>query len=191
MCLRRRTRAFTLIEVMVVVVVVGVLALLATVGYRRWVRTSYMAEAQDMLGTIRAAEEAFKAESGGYLNVSGTLDLGFTYPAPTPGAFKSSWGAACTQCAGPTGATWQALAVEPKGPVAFGYAVVADNTGTAPGGSVTPATSRTQGSFDLSNLAGSPWYVVEAVGDINGDAVYTRVLGNSQSNQLMIDREGE
>jgi Tfp pilus assembly protein PilE len=170
-------------------VIIGVLSVLAIVAYKRWVRTAYMAEAQDMVQNIRAAEETFKAETGGYLNVSNTLDLGYTYPAATPGPFKSSWGAACSTCV--TSTSWAALAVETKGPVAFGYAVVADNAGLAPAGSVTPALSAMQTAPDLSGLAGQPWYVVEALGDINGDRVYTRVLGNSLTNQIMIDREGE
>ena len=63
----RRSRAFTLIELMFVVILVGVLAMIATVAYRKWVRSSYIGEAQNMLGNIRTAEEAFRAENTGYL----------------------------------------------------------------------------------------------------------------------------
>jgi uncharacterized protein (DUF2141 family) len=45
-------------------------------------------------------------------------------------------------------------------------------------------------SVSLASLS-APWYVVEAVGDMNGDGVYTRILGNSSSSQVVIDREGE
>jgi type IV pilus assembly protein PilA len=186
---RQRARAFTLIEMMIVIAMIGILATLAIVAYKRWVRTAYMAEAQDMVAGIRAAEETFKAEAGGYLPVSSALDVGGMYPAAKPGAFKTSWGAACTVCV--TSTSWQALAVEPKAPVAFGYAVVADNTGSTPGANVTVALNAMQTPANLSLLAGSPWYVVEALGDINGDGVYTRIIGDSSSSQLFIDREGE
>jgi prepilin-type N-terminal cleavage/methylation domain-containing protein len=199
MRLRLRSRAFTLIEVMTVVTIIGILALLAVVAYKRWVRTSYMAEAQDMLQNIRGAEEAFKAETGGYLNVSTALDIPNMYPATTPGAFKSSWGGPCGGCVSNT--SWASLAVEPKGPVAFGYAVVANNAGTAPGSSVNPALTSMLTPMSLGSLSNlglalggtlrGPWYVDEAVGDINGDGIYTRLLGNSDSNQVIIDREGE
>lgn len=185
MRLPQRSRGFTLIEVMTVVAIVGVLAVLAIVAYKRWVRTSYMAEAQDMVQNIRAAEETFKSEAGAYLNVSSTLDLGYMYPATTPGAFRSTWGGPCATCA----VSWSALAVEPKGMVAFGYAVVAATSG-APGATVSPATNAMATSVNLSGLT-APWYVVEAVGDINGDGVFTRILGDSGNNQLIIDREGE
>ncbi len=194
---RSRSPGFTLVELGIIVAIVGILSLLAIVAYKRWIRTSYMAEAQDMLQGIRAAEETFKSESGGYLAVSKTLDVGFTYPAQTPGAFKSAWGSPCPAAACVSTTSWTTLAVEPKGPVAFGYAVVADNSGAAPSSAVSAATSKMQASVDLTNLGAlgggtrGPWFVVEALGDINGDGVFTRVLGNSDTNQVIVDREGE
>jgi len=175
---------------MTVVAIIGILAVLAIVGYRRWVRTSYMAEAQNMLQNIRAAEETFKSEAGGYLNVSGTLDLNYTYPAATPGAFKSAWGGACVSCV--TSSSWSQLAVEPKGPVAYGYAVVTDNSGaSAPNGSsVTAATSKMTNQPNYSALT-APWFVVEALGDINGDGIFTRLTSASGTNQVVVDGEGE
>lgn len=195
MRLRQRLRGFTLIEVMTVTVIVGILALLAVVAYKRWVRTSYMAEAQDMLQNIRGAQEAFKAETGGYLNVSNALDIPNTYPATAPGAFKSGWGGPCGTCINNT--SWGALAVEPKGPVAFGYAVIASNTGAVPPNlnATIPTMLTTMNWSSLGQATGGtlrgPWYIDEAVGDLNGDGIYTRLLGNSDSNQVTIDREGE
>ncbi len=179
----RAVRGFTLIEAMAVVVIVGVLAVLAVTSYRAWIRTSYMAEAEDMIAHIRSAEESFKAENGTYLNVSGGLDLGNLYPATTPGAFKTAWGGACATCARP----WSYLNVAPQAPVAFGYALIADNTGTnaPPNLVVTKSTAP-----NLSGMTGKPWYIVEAVGDINGDGIYTRIYGFSSSTTLFVDNEG-
>lgn len=185
----REARAFTLIEAMVVVVVVGILAVLATVVYRVWVRTSYMAEAQDMVVNIRTAEESFRAENGVYLDVSSALDLGHLYPR-NPGAYKTAWGAPCL--AGSTlcpAHDWAALTIAPQAPLAFGYALQADNSGTA----AAPSLSSYLTSSPAPNLAamtGQPWYIVEAVGDINGDGIYTRVFGFSGSPRLLVDNEG-
>ena len=84
------------------------------------------------------------------------------------------------------------MAVEPKGPVAYGYAVVTDNTGAASpsGSSVTNATSKMSNHPDYSALT-APWFVVEALGDINGDGIFTRLTSASATNQVLIDGEGE
>jgi prepilin-type N-terminal cleavage/methylation domain-containing protein len=89
---------FTLVEAMIVVVVAGVLAVLAVTAYRRWVQTAYLSEAQDMVKSIRAAQESFRAENGGYLNVSQGLGPGFDYPLSTPGQSKTAWGGPCAGC---------------------------------------------------------------------------------------------
>jgi prepilin-type N-terminal cleavage/methylation domain-containing protein len=179
-----RSRAFTLIEAMAVVVIVSILALVAAVSYRAWIRSAYMAEPQDMLAHIRAAEDAFHAENGTYLNVSGGLDSPqFMYPAQTPGSFKTGWAGPCSGCK----YQWSQLNVQSSASVAFAYAILADNSGGAP-----PSPLPTSGgpAPDYSALQGAPWYIAEAKGDINGDGVFTRVYASSASPRLFVDNEG-
>jgi Tfp pilus assembly protein PilE len=170
---------------MVVVVVIGILAMLAAVAYRSWIRTSHMAEAEDMVAHIRAAEESFRAENGAYLDINGALDLDHLYPR-NPGAYKTAWGAPCTTSVCPKH-QWTALAVAPQGPVAYGYAVWAGDPNTAPPPSLT-LTKTPQPN--LGGMNGQPWYIVEAVGDTDGDGVYTRIYGFSTTTTLLIDNEG-
>lgn len=186
MRVRFRVRAFTLIEAMIVVVIVGVLALLATLAYRRWVHTASVAEAQEMVANIRSAEESFRVENGGYLGVSTGLGPGNDYPAATPGRFRTAWGAACGVCV--SAGAWSALNIQPSAPVAFGYALLANN-GAAPPASVSNATANGKALFPTAMTA--PWYFVEADGDTDGNGVFTRVYGMSASNQIFIDNEGE
>jgi prepilin-type N-terminal cleavage/methylation domain-containing protein len=176
MGLVRRPRAFTLIEAMIVVVIVGVLALLATIAYRRWVHSAYLTEAQNMVANIRSAEESFRAENGGYLTVSAGLGPGYDYPAATPGKFKTAWGAA---------SPWLPLNIQPSGPVAFGYSLLASNT-------TNPVITKTVNgtALDISAMT-FPWYFVEADADMDGNGVFTKVYGMSATNRLFIDNEGE
>jgi hypothetical protein len=139
-----------------------------------------MAEAYDLIAHIRSAEESFKAENGVYLDISGALDNQHLYPAAPPGAFKTAWGGPCALCTHP----WTSLTVQPQAPVAFGYALQAAGTPiiTLTDPSTTPP--------NLTVLMSQPWYVVEAVGDINGDGIFTRVYGFSSTTQLLVDAEG-
>src|ERR1700733_2246550 len=84
-------RGFTLIELMIVVSIVGILSVLAVVGYRKLVMSSHTSEATHMVGAIRIAEEAYHAETQTYVATS--LDAASNwYPAAAPGAFKTAWG---------------------------------------------------------------------------------------------------
>lgn len=186
---RVRARAFTLIEAMIVVALVGILAVLATVAYRHWTYSSFVAEAQDMVAQIRSSEESFYAENGAYLNVSGSRTV--LYPSMNPGASKTDWNVpgGCGLCTTPNG--WETLNIHPNGPVAFGYSVIAGDGVTVQASSIGTFTVNGK-SFDYSNMVnGKPWYFVEAKGNINGDGqTFTYVYGMSGTNQIYIDREG-
>ncbi len=187
----RAARAFTLIETMIVIIMVGILAILASVGYRRWVRNSYIGEAQSMLGNIRSAEETFRAENGGYLNVSTALSSGSStatlYPSTSPNeATVTQWGTTCAVCTKST--SWAALNVNPDGPVRFGYAVIADNTSvTAP-----PAINANGTAANLTAMTGKPWYVAEALCDLDNDSTTpnTTLYAVSGTNTVFVNNEG-
>jgi prepilin-type N-terminal cleavage/methylation domain-containing protein len=183
----RRARGFTLIEAMIVVVIVAVLALLAIVAYRRFVNASRVTEAQDMISNIRTAEENFYAENNTYLDVTGSIGPGTTYPAQNPGTFKTAWGAPCGWCVH----QWGQLTINPSAPLQFGYSLVADSATTPSGRGVTVTVNGT--SIDLSAMNGRPWYVIEADGDTDGDGKFVHLFGISApgaSNRVWIDGEG-
>ena len=178
-------RGFTLIELSVVVVVVGILAVLAILGYRRYTATARSAEAKQVTGGIRMAQEAYKTEKGIYAAVS-TNDTSY-YPAAVPGKFVTAWGAPCGNCASGDPDGWKRLAVNPAAPVMFGYATVA-NIGGAGGGAGVGAPVP---AAIMPLAATDPFYVTVAWGDTDGNGIPCTVTSYSTSNELVVQSEGE
>jgi prepilin-type N-terminal cleavage/methylation domain-containing protein len=170
----RAARAFTLVEAMITVVIVGVLATLAIAGTRKYIATSKTSEAIDMIGYIRAAQEAYKQEMFGYLNVSQDFSDASYYPAnPTPGRAKMLFAGTGTGQAG-----WQTLNVQTDGPVTFVYATTAGANGTP----TALGTDITVGNWPAT--VNAPWYVIKARADFTGSGVNTVFAAGSFSNDL-------
>ena len=174
-----RSRGFTLIELMVVVVIVGVLATLAVVGYRKLVQSSHTTEATHMVESIRIAQEGYHAEAGGYADVSSNLTSDLC-PVHSKGGIKVPW---VSTCGG--GATWAVLPVHPDGPVLFGYATKAGRAGA----SYPTVPNEISGS--LTGNATGDWYMISAKGDSDNNGTYCVVVGYSWTNQLSVANDGE
>jgi type IV pilus assembly protein PilA len=171
---------------MIVVAIVGVLATLAVVGYRKLVQSSHVSEATGMVQNIRVAQENYHSETQQYANVSNSL--ADYYPAAPNFQTVTAWGGPCTNC---KDVLWAALPVHVDGPVMFGYATVAGNASTAVQG--PPANWALAANPFPANVT-TDWFVVAADGDLDGDGTEpnnTHVLGASWSNQIIIDREGQ
>ena len=180
--IRRSLRGFTLVEMMTVVVLVGILATLAVFGVRKYILSAKSAEAVTMMTSIKGAEEAFKAETFVYLDVSTTFDPPNWFPTTTPGLRKVSWGGTT-----PLANQWRTLGVQPDAPVQFSYAVVA----TPPDGSV-PVVPTDQKAFGLPGTATQWMYIAAARSDLGGKPnVYTNVLSHSLSAEVYVENEGE
>jgi len=177
------------------VMIIAILAVIASVAYRRWLKSSYLAEAQDMVSNIRVAENAFYSENGAYLNVTGTpaspqFGKGASYPSPNPGAFTTAWAGDCGTCNNPK--AWQQLGIQASAPVRFGYSAIAgDGIKVAP--SIIGSPMVNGKTLDYTNLTTpvQPWFFVEADANISGDgAAYMHVYAMSGTNQLFVDQEG-
>lgn len=74
-----KTRSgFTLMELLVVVLVIGILATAAIPQYFKVVERARMAEAQSTFASLRSAQTSYSAKNGRYTDNWGDLDLAFT-----------------------------------------------------------------------------------------------------------------
>ncbi len=180
-CTYRRSeqRAFTLLELLTVVAIVGILATLGLVAYRRFITSSKSSEAIYMVGAIRAAQESYRAETLSYLNVSdGFSDY---FPTGTVGNFKTLWDSAPGH---KDIVRWRQLGARPDGAVYYGYLV-----GAGGAGAVIPA-------LHLANkptwpATTEPWYVIEAKGDVDGNGTYSWVAGSSFTGEIYVENQGQ
>lgn len=138
----RPQAAFTLIEVMIVVIIVGILAAIAIPTFSRFILRARTSEATSFLQEIRAREETYRADNGQY---AATPANPSSVPRGSIGTFDATSGA------------WVQLGARPgtQG-TRFQYQVTAGGPGSGVG--------------DIPNFAQNDfWYMGRAVGDLDGD----------------------
>jgi len=157
----KRTQGFTITELMIAIVIIGVLAALAIPGFTSYIYRSRVSEAATFLGEIKQRQESYRDEFGRYCAVNGS-DWGAYNPATIPGLDPVAW---------TTTPAWSQLGATPDGPVRFQYATVADIPGTS-----VPAGS------NLNN--DDHWFAARARGDLNEDNTSFDMEIYSQSNHI-------
>jgi type IV pilus assembly protein PilA len=177
-----RSMGFTLIELMITVAIIGVLALLATVGYSRWLRTAKTAEATAMLGNIKSAEETWRAEHLNYKGITTTTTaISAEYPAGEPNDSKVAWNTSSCTAADMCG-IFRQLNVQADGAVYYRYGIVA---GPADG------AARVVDGKTFSGAAYDPWFVARARGDLNGDKVFSKYWTSSFDTTIVSENPGD
>lgn len=175
----RGSYGFTLVELMIVIAMVGVLAALGIVGFRKYIRAAAAAEVKAVIQGIRVSEEAVRAETFQYLSCSANLTD--WYPG-APNNKKRNWdngqtGNAKHDC-------YMQLNVTTDGPVRFGYAVVA---GIAPQPNAIPNISYCGNWVSAHSTVNGPWFVIQAAGDQDADGVLSRFASSSITGEICID----
>lgn len=68
----RLKKGFTLVEIVITIVIVGILSLVSVPIYRNYVRKAMGTEATALLGAINLSEKAYLAENGSFYTTSET-----------------------------------------------------------------------------------------------------------------------
>ncbi len=68
-------KGFTLLELIIVIIIIGVLATLGFTQYTRVIERGRTAEAKALLGQMRTAQEAYRQEYGAYTATIGNLSV--------------------------------------------------------------------------------------------------------------------
>ncbi len=184
---RARQRGVTLVELFIVVVIVGIMATLAVFGVSQYLRKSKTAEAVQMIGAIKAGQEAFFDETFRYYNVSGGLADSNLYPAAEGASWTSKiqWGGGDAEMA----SRWATLGIAPAAPVQFRYATTAGLPTAMPNDGIFEAGV----AYNLAAVAARPshWYIALAVGDLDGNGVRSVFIGSSFTSEIFSQNAGE
>lgn len=143
----RRSQGFTVTELMIAVVIIGVLATLAIPSFTSYIYKARVTEASNFLGEIKQRQESYRNEFGQYCGVSS--DLTDFNPSTIPGIDPVMWEST---------PAWDQLGASPDGPTRFQYATIAGFPGVAP-----PA--------DTNMNSNDHWFVARAQGDLDEDGV--------------------
>ncbi|HEX4132262.1 MAG TPA: type II secretion system protein [Pirellulales bacterium] len=103
---------FTLVELAVVIVIIGVLASFGVPRFLKSVERSKAAEAFNYLAAVRDSQERYQSQNGTYANAITLLDISFPAPtyftvadpvAGTSGTLESSWSSTLTRAGASSG----------------------------------------------------------------------------------------
>lgn len=186
---RLKNRGFSLVEMLVVVMITGILAMIGVMLFRKYIGSSRGTEALSVIQSIRAAEESYLAENHVYLNVSTSGATSTTggvlwYPNTNPSPTRYNW----SQPNHLDYPNWQALAPVINRQVQFGFLVYA-------GGAGVPVPKLAIQGASAFGTPTDDWYLIQAEGDTDGNGKFAQYVTASASNQangqIWSQNEGE
>jgi len=159
--LRKKSKGFTLIELMIVVAIVAILAAIAIPQYRKFQLKSKTSEAKTNIGALRTCEEAYASEHDVYLALPVAPSSG------SVGASPRDWnvGSGSSDKA----VNYLAIGFKPAGKVYYNYGVMCNSGGNFNSASDVPdgISSITQATYDVHDMTVDIYILAE--GDLDGD----------------------
>jgi prepilin-type N-terminal cleavage/methylation domain-containing protein len=89
-------KGFTLLEIIVVIVILGIMATLAATQYTKMVEKSRGAEARTILGSVRTNQAANRLQNQACSSVLGDAGVGVDFPSTCSTSFYFSYGMTAT-----------------------------------------------------------------------------------------------
>jgi prepilin-type N-terminal cleavage/methylation domain-containing protein len=164
-----KTRGMTLVELMIVVVIIGILAAISMVGYRKYIARARLTEATAMLAEFAAKEQLYFLDNGLYMEAHNDT-VAIQYPsqaeqaiefwpqAPNGPTFDS---ARTPALVAPMPTSWRALGIRPRWQALYcTYMVNAGGPADRLPGTVGPAL--------WTNPPNVPWFYAMAVCNLGG-----------------------
>lgn len=177
----RRSRGFTLVELMIVVVIVATLSFVAGFAYKKYMATARKSEVVAVFAEIRAKEETYRAEFSSYYGTSGS-DVSF-YPAL--GSCPAGANEPCAKTWNPPPAQWLSLNLNPGKPQLYcGYVVVAGAANVAPAGSYGAASFNNQ-------TPNTPWWYVVATCDNDGKGAPNAIFVTTSERDTVFEQNAQ
>lgn len=121
------TKGFTLVELVIVIIIVGILSIVAVPIYRGYTKRAYTSEGRALLGSIQTAQKVYYAEWGYYTNDGGgshskgvALDVD-----SSQNKYFVNWQVTAANATG-----WTATTTGQDAAAGLSLTIVATNTGT-------------------------------------------------------------
>ena len=70
----KKAKGFTLVELVIVIVIVGILAIVAVPIYRGYTRKAMASEGKSLLGSVQTSQKIYYAEWGKFYDLTGTVN---------------------------------------------------------------------------------------------------------------------
>jgi prepilin-type N-terminal cleavage/methylation domain-containing protein len=167
---RRGIRGMTIVELMIVVVIIGILAAISVVSYRKYIGRARISEATAMLAEFSTKEQAHFLDAGEFMEAHRDTSLAqsanedsFQFFPSDPGAYFDSVRAPVAL--NPLPQSWRFLGIRPRWQQL--YCTYLANAGAAGAG---PDASWAIGSKLWASAPNVPWFYVLAACNLNGQA---------------------